>query len=238
MRDSSRAGDAPPPRRPDAALAAIPTRGGWAPAIPTPGRTRGRGLASVPVTLRDAPAAALPAPQKAAGPAPALQPRRERGAISRRERGDCVCGGKGSARAAAAPSPASPASLGRPLPPASTPQGSPDGQAAAGRETRHGARSRRAPPQQHSRRHLAPAASLLGRCWGRGASAVAPPPAEGGANGSGVRGVLQPRPAGSRSAHARKAQPGPHLPLWVWGCPETPGGAERFGDGAARCMFT
>lgn len=143
--------------------------------------------------------------------------------------------GGGSARAAAAPSPAS---LGRPLPPASTPQGSPDGQAAAGRETRHGARSRRAPPQQHSRRHLAPAASLLGRCWGRGASAVAPPPAEGGANGSGVRGVLQPRPAGSRSAHARKAQPGPNLPLWVWGCPERPGGAERFGDGTARCTFT
>lgn len=68
------------------------------------------------------------------------------------------------------------------------PRGSPEGQAAAGREARPGAGSRQALPQQHSRRHLARAASGGGGGEGGvlgglpGIAALSP--AEGGRGGA------------------------------------------------------
>lgn len=99
-------------------------------------------------------------PAASHSPAQARPLPRERGAISSLARGRSARRERRVARAAPASRAASP---GGPVPPASPPQGSPEGQPGAGRQARHGGRSRQAPPQQHSRRHLAPAASLLGR---------------------------------------------------------------------------
>lgn len=128
-----------------APAAILPPRGGLG------GGKEGAGLAARDLEGRPAARTARPRPGRcpaSGAPFPAWQGDAPRGGAQ---------GGSGGAGSCVQLPPAAPSRPPRP------PQGSPEGRPGAGLQARHGGRSRQAPPQQHSRRHLAPAASLLGR---------------------------------------------------------------------------